>query len=564
MVLFLFNIESMKAKKIQSHGNLIQELIAQREVLYTLEAEIRENLSFLLKNDLISPEGLINISLLEQLLQAGLWFYLPIENEVFITGPIRSITGLVSGNEPIPWEIFEKIIAPDDRPLVKSKLDEVWNNSGMVEIDFHTSKESQALKDSRAFHLRAFRAEKQNKASFIIGTLQDVTDNRKILEDLAKAKEKAEESDLLKTMFLSNLSHEFRNPMNAITGFSEMINSGNIDTEKRKEYARIITRKGNYILGLIDDIAELAKFETGAVSVNRKNCDINRVAGELFLEFKETKKEIDKDQIELRLNVSTPLTQEIYTDPGRLQQVLSNLLRNAFQFTEKGTVEFGYELKDAKTIQFFVKDTGIGVRKEDQKLVFNRFRQVEETSLRKIGGSGLGLTLSRHIINLLGGKIWFESIPNEGSTFFFTIPIAAQPEEQPEQHAEQKVRYNWKDKVILIVEDDEINAQFLEAVLDQTQVQTLNAYNGTQAIELCRSINKIDLVLMDIKMPEMSGYEACKKIKSFRPGLPMIAQTAFAESVDKRKCLNAGFDEYISKPIDIELLFSKIYSFLNH
>jgi CheY-like chemotaxis protein len=239
-------------------------------------------------------------------------------------------------------------------------------------------------------------------------------------------------------------------------------------------------------------------------------------------------------------------------------------LRNAFQFTEKGIIEFGYELKDAKTIQFFVKDTGIGVRKEDQKLVFNRFRQVEETSLRKIGRSGLGLTLSRHIINLMGGKIWFESIPNEGSTFYFTIPVTAQPEEQPEQHIEQKVSYNWKDKVILIVEDDEINAQFLEAVLDQTQVQTLNAYNGIQAIELCRTINKIDLVLMDIKMPEMSGYEACKKIKSFRPGLPMIAQTAFAESVDKRKCLNAGFDEYISKPIDIELLFSKIYSFFNH
>jgi signal transduction histidine kinase len=554
----------MKTKKSKSHGNLIQDLIAQREILYELEAQVRENLPFLLKNDLISQEGLINISLLEQLLQAGLWFYLPIENEVFITGPIRSITGIVSANESIPWEVFEKIISADDRILVKTRLDELWSNPGLMEIDFRTSKESHALRDNRILHLRAFRAEKLNKASFIIGTLQDVTDNRKFQEDLAKAKDKAEESDLLKTMFLSNLSHEFRNPMNAIIGFSEMINSGNIDTEKRKEYARIITRKGNYILSLIDDIAELAKFETGAVSVNRKNCDINRVAGELFLEFKEIKKEIEKDQIELRLNVPTPLTEEIYTDPGRLQQVLSNLLRNAFQFTEKGTVEFGYELKDAKTIQFYVKDTGIGVRKEDQKLVFNRFRQVEETSLRRIGRSGLGLTLSRHIINLMGGKIWFESVPSEGSTFYFTLPITTQPEEQPEQSVEHKISYNWKDKVILIVEDDEVNAQFLEAVLDQTQVQTLYAYNGLQAIELCKSINKIDLVLMDIKMPEMSGYDACKKIKAFRPGLPMIAQTAFAESVDRRKCLSLGFDDYISKPIDIELLFGKIFTFFNH
>ena len=554
----------MKTQKNQSHGNLIQNLIAQRKILYEIEAEVRENLSFLLKNELISPEGLINISLLEQILQAGLWFYLPVENEVFITGPIRSITGMVSGNESIPWEVFEKIIASDDRIIVKTKLDELWNNSGMVEIDFRTTKESQSSKESRIFHLRAFRAEKQNKASFIIGTLQDVTENRKLQEDLAKAKEKAEESNLLKTMFLSNLSHEFRNPMNAIIGFSEMINSGNIDTEKRKEYARIISRKGNYILRFIDDIAELANFETGTVSVNRKNIDINRVAGELFLEFTEIKKEIEKDQIELRLNVPNPLTAEVYTDPGRLQQVLSNLLRNAFQFTEKGTVEFGYEIKDARTIQFYVKDTGIGVRKEDQKLVFNRFRQVEETSLRKIGGSGLGLTLSRHIINMLGGKIWFESAPGEGSTFFFTIPFNLQPDAQPEQIVEQKISYNWKDKVILIVEDDEVNAQFLDAVLAQTQVQTLNAYNGMQAIELCKTINKIDLVLMDIKMPEMSGYEACKKIKSFRPGLPMIAQTAFADSVDRTKCLKAGFDEYISKPIDIELLLGKIFCFLNH
>jgi CheY-like chemotaxis protein len=172
--------------------------------------------------------------------------------------------------------------------------------------------------------------------------------------------------------------------------------------------------------------------------------------------------------------------------------------------------------------------------------------------------------LSRHIINSLGGKIWFESVVNEGSTFFFTIPIAYQPEDIPEQAVEHKINYNWKDKVILIVEDDEINAQFLEAVLDQTQVQTLYANNGLQAIELCNTINKIDLVLMDIKMPEMSGYEACKKIKSFRPTLPMIAQTAFAESVDRRKCMAAGFDEYISKPIDIELLFGKIFSFFNH
>ena len=554
----------MKNQKQPSARNLIQELISHRTSLYRLESQVRENLAYLLTNDLLSQDGLSNISLLEQLAQAGLWYYLPAENEIFLTGPIRDIAGVSPGHEPLPWEVFERAIHPDDRENIKTELDKLWANSGLLQAYYRISKDVSGSRETRSIHIRAFRADNMNQPSFIVGIMQDVTESRKNLEEISRALEKAEESDHLKTIFLSNLSHEFRNPMNTIIGFSELINSGNIDTEKRKEYAIIITRKANYLLRLIDDIAELSKFETGQVKVNKKHCDINRVAGELFLEYQEVKKEMQKEYIELRLHVPTPYTEEFYTDPGRLQQVLSNLLRNAFQFTEKGYVEFGYEQKD-RFIQFYVKDTGIGVRKEDQKLVFNRFRQIEDTSLRRVGGSGMGLTLSRHIINLLGGRIWLESTPNEGSTFFFSLPIQTNPEtEQPEPSSEQKLSYNWKDKVILIVEDDEVNAQFLEAVLDQTEVQTLHASTGLQAIELCRSINKIDLLLMDIKMPEMSGYEACKRIKAFRPALPIIAQTAFAEPIDKIKCTNAGFDDYLSKPIDIESLLSKVYFIFNH
>lgn len=553
----------MKMPKQENGRNLIQELIAQRTALYKMESLVRENLPFLLSNDLLSQDGLSNISLLEQLVQAGLWFYLPDENEVFLTGPTRDIAGVNPGHEPLPWEVFEKAILADDRPGVKAELDKLWNHSGLLHTDCRITKDLSGARETRTLSLRAFRADNNNVPAFIVGVMQDVTEDRKKQDEIAREKEKAEESDRLKTVFLSNLSHEFRNPMNTIIGFSELINSG-LDIEKQKEYARIITRKGNYLLGLIDDIAELVKFETGQVTANKKSCDINRIAGELFLEYQEVKKEMQKDYIELRLHVPAPITNEIYTDPGRLQQVLSNLLRNAFQFTEKGFVEFGYEVRD-RFIQFYVKDTGIGVPKEDQKMVFNRFRQLEDTSLRKIGGSGMGLTLSRHIISLLGGRIWLESTPNEGSTFFFSIPLQTVPDsEKTDAAPESKMTYNWKDKVILIVEDDEINAQFLEAVLDQTQVQTLYASTGAQAIELCRSINKIDLVLMDIKMPEMSGYEACRQIKAFKPSLPMIAQTAFAEPIDKIKCMNAGFDDYLSKPIDIESLLSKIYNIFNH
>jgi CheY-like chemotaxis protein len=241
------------------------------------------------------------------------------------------------------------------------------------------------------------------------------------------------------------------------------------------------------------------------------------------------------------------------------------LLDNALKFTEKGYVQFGYELKDSRHLQFFVKDTGIGITKEAQKYLFNRFKIKEEVYNTKHRNPGLGLTISRAIVENLGGKISVESVTGKGSTFYFTIPFNKGEKTVVE---EPKLNYNeqrtkWSDKVILIAEDDEVNFRFLEAIFADTQVQLLHVVDGKQAIELCKTIGKIDLILMDIKMPEKSGYEVIKEIKKFRSEIPIIAQTAYTLKEDKAKCIAAGCDDYISKPIDIELLLGKIRKYFN-
>jgi CheY-like chemotaxis protein len=284
-------------------------------------------------------------------------------------------------------------------------------------------------------------------------------------------------------------------------------------------------------------------------------------------ECEKEKIRLNKEHIDIFLNF--PPDQKIvtiYTDPGRLQQVLAYLLDNALKYTEKGYIQFGYELKENRNLQFFVKDTGIGISKEVQKYIFNRYRYGEDTLDKKLSTSGLSLTIAKAVVELLGGRIHVESIVNEGSTFSFTLPIHKVDKIETDENIVNAdiPSYNWKNKVILVAEDEEINFKFIEAILANTQAQLLHVSNGEQAIELCKSINKIDLVLMDIKMPGLNGYDAVREIKKIRKDLPVIAQTAYTFKEEKFKCKDAGCDDYISKPIYIEQLIKKINKFFTN
>ncbi|MDP4207895.1 MAG: response regulator [Bacteroidota bacterium] len=393
---------------------------------------------------------------------------------------------------------------------------------------------------------------------------------KKLEKELSKAQEKNQNFDKLRSAFLANMSHAVRTPMNAIIGFSELIGMENISMAKKIEFIRIINEKGHQLLALIDDIIEAAKLEGGRVEFVVGPIIIDEFLNDIFSSTLLKKLKAGKDFVELILEKNSQEEYgQIQADPGRLQQVINNLLSFSIQSTSKGSIKFGYTIKDPKVIEFFVKDTGTGLNKDDQKLVFNYFWQFEDVFYQRLTGNGLELTIAGKLVEMMGGKIWVNSEPDTGTEFYFTLPIIRPSRagrmsglRGTEKNINEKTEPVWKNKVILVVEDDPINFQFIEALLEKTQVRILHAENGNQALELILSINKVDLILMDIKLPEKSGYEVTREIKNIRKEIPIIALTAFAVNEIRNKCLSAGCEDVISKPVEIEPFLKIVNQYL--
>lgn len=385
---------------------------------------------------------------------------------------------------------------------------------------------------------------------------------RKMAEEkVIKALEKATESDTLKTAFLANMSHEIRTPMNAIIGFSGLLSDPDITQEERVQFINHINNNGNSLLTLINEILDIAKLEAGKIKINKSRCFVNQILKELKDYCENEKKVKGKPTIEIIMN--NPIADDhftITTDTIRFRQIMSNLIGNALKYTEKGSIEFGFSIEKENEIRFFVKDTGIGIPKSMQQHIFDRFRQVDESHTRGFGGTGLGLTISKNLVNLLGGEIGLESQPGTGSTFYFTLPYESEVQDnKPKQAVLPGTRkYYWPDKKILVVEDVHTNYEFIEALLKRTNVAILWAKDGVEAVEQFTRDTDIDLVLMDIQMPRMNGYEATREIKRLRSETPVIAQTAYAMAEDRQKIFQSGCDDYISKPIKSDLLYSLI------
>ncbi len=413
----------------------------------------------------------------------------------------------------------------------------------------------------------------------IVGICHDMTERYKIEIDLKRAKEKAEESDKLKSSFLANMSHEIRTPMNAIIGFSDLLVDSDTQIDTREELVSHINNNCNTLLHLIDDIIDLSRIEANELTIFIKDTDINNILHELFETFNETKKKINKEHIEINLNKSS-FKENFYlkTDPYRFRQIMINLMNNALKYTETGSVNFGYEIfDDTKLVEFYIKDTGIGIPEEKQKEIFQRFSKIETDKSKLYRGTGLGLTITQNLIERLGGTIRVESDPDSyrennlpddlhadkhnkagGSTFYFTLPLDISKNIEVSNLETHIVRDPkiWENKTILIAEDEESNFKFLEILLSNKGINLLRAENGYEAIEICKEHKQIDLILMDIKMPGMSGLEATMKIKQIKPEIPIIIQTAYAMQNDEKECIEAGCDDYIAKPIKKEKMFS--------
>lgn len=406
-----------------------------------------------------------------------------------------------------------------------------------------------------------------------LGIANDISEQKRIEQELIRAKEKAEESDRLKTAFLSNMSHEIRSPMNAVLGFVQLLKSDEHLTEEGRQYIDLIQNSGHQLLLLIEDIIDISKIQSNQLRLKMETFDINKLMEELYLIFTNQLKLKDNCKTILlkpKLAQQTPFT--IYSDPVRIRQILTNLLSNAVKFTPNGSIEFGYTIvidDNSPLIKFHVIDTGIGISEDKQNLIFERFRQADDSYTRLYGGSGLGLAICKGLADLLGGNIWVESKVGEGSQFHFTIPfitgdsIGKGTETYSFNNEESVDKEDFKKKKILVIEDIKEIRLYFEKVLQPTGAKVMFASNGAQARKLFKSNKDIHLILMDIRLPDIDGYNLALEFKQMRPNVPIIAQTAYALQSEYEKSIESGCDDYITKPLDAHVLFKKIQKLLN-
>ncbi len=459
---------------------------------------------------------------------------------------------------------LDELIVPDERlPEAYSITRRTFNGEAVELETVRKKKNGETLEVSLS--VTPFRISPGKTIMYAI--YRDIGRKKEVERKLVTAKEKAEEADRLKTAFLTNMSHEIRTPMNAIMGFAQLLSSENLTPENKNEYVNIIKNSGDSLLRLIDDILDLAKLESGQVVIREEITDVNELLESLYLTFSKLITEKQNQQLELRYS-KHPETQAVMvmTDPVRLRQILTNLLSNAIKFTHKGFVEFGYNISlPENALVFYVKDTGIGIPPDKMEVIFNRFQQVDNSKTRLYPGTGLGLAISKHLTELLGGRIWVESEFNKGSVFYFTIPHRALTDRKNEKtNSLYDETFNLEGKTILIAEDDEYNFFYLREILQQAGVNIYHAMNGREVIHFVKEKQgeNIDLVLMDIEMPEVNGYEATAFIKKEFPSIPVIAQTAYASMEEKVKCLQAGCDAYLAKPLQINDLIDELKKYI--
>jgi PAS domain S-box-containing protein len=402
----------------------------------------------------------------------------------------------------------------------------------------------------------------RNAAGEIVGiirTVHDITIRKQIEIECMHARNKAEENDRLKTAFLCNVSHEIRTPMNGIYGFSQLLDRKDISAEKRRLYSDSISNCCEQLLNTVNNILDISKIETGQMETDIEVFDVNTLIRDIF-----TLNNIGASEKKISLVTSIECSGccLIQSDKYKIQQVLNNLINNALKFTKTGYIKFGYKIIKSR-IQFFVEDSGIGIAEEYHDIIFERFRQVEAGLSRNYGGVGLGLSICRDLLQLLGGEIWVTSTPSVGSTFFFSLPYI--PGKIVNNIISEDLALPDERISVLIVEDSYLNYLFIKEVMAGDNYSLLHAVNGKEAVDICMSNEKIDIILMDIKMPVMDGYESTLQIRKVRPKVPIIAQTASATLGEKEKALQSGFDDYLAKPLRKNDLIRTIQKFVgNH
>ncbi len=392
----------------------------------------------------------------------------------------------------------------------------------------------------------------------LVVVMENITESKKFEQDLIKAKNKAEESDKIKSAFLANMSHEIRTPMNAILGFSDLLSSDEYTAEEKIEFVDMIRSSGKLLLNLINDIIDISKIEAGELKIHHSTFPLQPQLDELYYTFRQQLDIAGKSNVKLILSQRESFDgEEITTDKLRLQQIMTNLLSNAVKFTNEGQIEFG-AIRVSNKFEFFVKDTGIGIPESKLDVIFERFRQADDSHTRLYGGTGLGLAITKNLTFLLGGEIWVESVQNKGTAFYLTL----QADNNDGNHADNTLP-DYTNKTVLVAEDVDTNFQLINNMLKRSSINVLHAVNGLIALDMAIERNP-DLILMDIQMPDLDGRQALLQLRERNYNNPVIAITAFALAGEGESYLDFGFDSYLSKPLGLDKLYGMLSLFLNH
>lgn len=403
--------------------------------------------------------------------------------------------------------------------------------------------------------------------------MQQVQNQNQILEEKVKertselektnielniAKEKAEASNRLKSSFINNISHEIRTPLNGILGFGQILTDPEIEPNDKEEYLVMMNQSSERLINTVTNFMDISLLTSGNQTVFKKEINLNSIVNEAITKFRILTEE---KNITLILHSPAPEIEiQLFTDRELLSKVIYQLIDNAVKFTKQGTINVSYKT-NGDQLHFVVKDTGIGIAPENETRIFDNFMQENITNTRAYEGSGLGLPIAKGFVELLGGNIEVETEKDNGSTFSFTIPCVIKPIGEIQENETTPLKTAGKKQTILIAEDDEINFFYINTVLKNDLLEILHASNGKEAVEICKQHPEIEIVLMDLKMPVMDGFEATTLIKQFRNELPVLAITAYSSHEDKQMALNAGCDEFIMKPFKKEFLISKLEQF---
>ena len=473
----------------------------------------------------------------------------PLGNIEFVNPVFTELTGYsadeVRGKNPriLQSGLMSRIVYEELWRTILSG--EVWRG------EFQNRKKNGELYWARAIISAILNTE--SEITNFVAVTEDITEQKKNWDDLIDAKEKAEESDRLKSAFLANISHEIRTPMNGILGFSQLLKEPHLSGLEQAEYINLIQQSGERMLNLINELIDISRIDAKEVKLEISETSLNQLLGDIHSFFA-----LESKQKGLSLSFTTGLSDPesvIQTDRGKLYQILTNLIQNALKFTTTGSINFGYKKEDS-LLEFYVIDSGRGIPEDKKERIFERFQQSDNSLTRNHEGAGLGLSISRAFVNMLGGAMHVESVEGAGSTFSFTLPY------NPAAHLPTADCSLPTAFTILIAEDDDLSTILLKKNLKGQNLTILCAENGWEAVELVQHHPEINLVLMDIKMPVMNGFEATRLIKKQRPDLPIIGQSAFTSKEERQKAIEAGCDDFITKPISKSELLEKLLALL--